>query len=180
MTLKNGKQTSGIIGLAQAILNNRNIKKYLWLTVACATTFCMGYAYNGILTTKENTPIKVTGIGGIFFKCKNPKLITAWYQKHLGLSTNDYGATFNWYEGADSTKKAQTQWAPFAEKSKYFEPSKKDFMINYRVANLANLVKDLKQEGVTILDTMETYDYGKFIHILDAEGNKLQLWEPID
>lgn len=76
---------------------------------------------------------KVTGIGGVFFKCKDPKKITEWYQKHLGLNTNPYGATFEWYEAADSTKKAQTQWTPFSETTKYFEPSTKDFMINYRV-----------------------------------------------
>ena len=123
---------------------------------------------------------KVTGIGGILFKCKDPKKMIDWYQKHLGLETNPYGATFEWYEGADSTKKAQTQWTPFAETSKYFEPSKNEFMINYRVANLEELVEELKKEGVTLVDEIEMFDYGKFIHILDAEGNKIQLWEPVD
>lgn len=123
---------------------------------------------------------KVTGIGGVFFKCKDPHAVTEWYKKHLGLNTNPYGATFEWYEGDDNTKKAQTQWTPFAEGTKYFEPSGKDFMINYRVANLVALVDELKAEGVTVLDAIETYDYGKFVHILDSEGNKIQLWEPID
>ena len=106
--------------------------------------------------------------------------MTAWYQKHLGLTTNPYGATFEWYEGDDNTKKGQTQWTPFPEATKDFEPSAKDFMINYRVENLETLVEELKKEGVTILDSIETYDYGKFVHILDAEGNKLELWEPTD
>ena len=123
---------------------------------------------------------RVTGIGGIFFKAKNPKLITEWYQKHLGLDANPYGATFEWYEGQDSTKKAQTQWTPFAENTPYFAPSSKEFMINYRVENLEVLVTLLKEEGVTIVDEIETYDYGKFVHILDPEGNKIELWEPID
>ncbi len=123
---------------------------------------------------------KVTGIGGIFFKCKDPKQMTAWYQNHLGLNTNGYGATFVWYEGEDSTKKGQTQWSPFPESTKYFEPSTKDFMINYRVADLEALVEELKKEGVTILDKIENYDYGKFVHILDMEGNKIELWEPKD
>ncbi len=123
---------------------------------------------------------KVTGIGGIFFKCKDPKKMTEWYQQHLGLITNPYGATFEWYEGDDSTKKAQTQWTPFAENTKYFEPSQKDWMINYRVDNLEALVAELKKEGVTIVDTIESYPYGKFVHILDAEGNKVQLWEAVD
>ena len=123
---------------------------------------------------------KVTGIGGVFFKCKNPKTTTEWYQKHLGLTTNPYGASFDWFEDSDGIKKAQTHWTPFKETSNYFEPSKKDFMMNYRVENLESLLVELKKEGVTILDNLETYDYGKFVHILDNEGNKIELWEPID
>jgi predicted enzyme related to lactoylglutathione lyase len=156
------------------------MKKTILLTLAMATTFCLGFGFKTITTTNTQTMKKVTGIGGVFFKCKDPKTMTEWYQKHLGLDTNPYGATFEWYEGEDSKTKAQTQWTPFPESSKYFEPSSKDFMINYRVANLEALVEELKKEGVTIVDKMETYDYGKFIHILDAEGNKVQLWEPID
>lgn len=123
---------------------------------------------------------RVTGIGGIFFKCVNPQKMTEWYEKHLGLDVNPYGATFEWFESSDNTKKGQTQWTPFPETTEYFEPSAKDFMINYRVENLEALVEELKKEGVTIVDKIETYDYGKFIHILDAEGNKVQLWEPFD
>ena len=103
-----------------------------------------------------------------------------WYQKHLGLNTNQYGAVFEWWQGADSTKKGFTNWTPFAEKTKYFEPSTKEFMINYRVENLEALVEELKKEGVTITDTIETVDYGKFVHIMDIEGSKIQLWEPND
>ena len=121
---------------------------------------------------------RVTAIGGIFFKCKDPEQVNEWYKTHLGLNTNDYGATFEWYE-ADN-KKAQTQWTPFKETTKYFEPSAKEFMINYRVAELEALVEELKKEGVTILDEIASYDYGKFVHILDAEGNKIELWEPKD
>ena len=106
--------------------------------------------------------------------------MTEWYAKHLGLTANPYGATFEWYEGHDSTKKAQTQWTPFPETTKYFEPSSKDFMINYRVENLEALVAELKKEGVTIVDEIQSYDYGKFAHILDAEGNKIELWEAVD
>ncbi|MBK7148314.1 MAG: VOC family protein [Bacteroidetes bacterium] len=121
---------------------------------------------------------KVTGIGGIFFKCKDPKQIKAWYTTHLGINTDPYGATFEWREAADTGQKGSTQWSPFAENTKYFEPSTKDFMINYRVENLEALVEQLKKEGVTIVDSIETYDYGKFIHIMDPEGNKIELWEP--
>jgi predicted enzyme related to lactoylglutathione lyase len=157
------------------------MKKIGIFALALTITFCLGFAFKTYtITYKNNKMKKVTGVGGIFFKCKDPKKMTEWYAKHLGLNTNPYGATFDWYEGADSTKKAQTQWTPFAENTKYFEPSKQDFMINYRVENLELLVEELKKEGVTIVDKMETYDYGKFIHILDAEGNKVQLWEAID
>ena len=104
--------------------------------------------------------------------------MTEWYRQHLGLNTNPYGATFEWFEEAESSTKAQTQWSPFPESTDYFEPSARDFMMNYRVENLEALVEVLKNEGVTIVDEIETYDYGKFVHILDAEGNKVELWEP--
>ncbi len=154
----------------------------LILTTALMVSFISGFALNSIINNQSSSTNmkKVTGIGGIFFKSKDPKKLGEWYEKHLGLNTNPYGATFEWYEAPDSTKKAQTQWAPFAENTKYFEPSQKDFMINYRVENLEALVEELKKENVTIVDNIETYDYGKFIHILDAEGNKIELWEPID
>lgn len=123
---------------------------------------------------------KVTGIGGIFFKCNDPEKMRNWYKTHLGFDTNDYGATFEWKETTDSAKNGSTQWSPFPETTKYFEPSAKDFMINYRVADLEALLEELQKEGVTIVDQIETYDYGKFVHIMDMEGNKIQLWEPYD
>jgi predicted enzyme related to lactoylglutathione lyase len=123
---------------------------------------------------------KVTGIGGIFFKCNNPKKMMEWYKTHLGIDTNDYGASFEWRDSEDSNKKGSTQWSPFAETTKYFEPSTAAFMINYRVHNLEALVEQLKKEGVSVLDNIETFDYGKFVHIMDAEGNKIELWEPVE
>jgi predicted enzyme related to lactoylglutathione lyase len=148
------------------------------------TSFCFGFAFKTIIVKQNNsnttTMKKVTGIGGIFFKCKDPNKMREWYKTHLGFDTNDYGATFEWGEASDSTKKGSTTWSPFAETTKYFEPSTKDFMINYRVENLEALVEELKKEGVTIVDKIETYDYGKFVHIMDIEGNKIELWEPND
>ena len=123
---------------------------------------------------------KVTGIGGVFFKCKDPKKLKEWYKTHLGFNTTDYGVNFEWREEEDSNKKGSTAWNLFSETTKYFEPSSKDYMINYRVADLEALVAELKKEGITIVDKIETYDYGKFVHIMDAEGNKIQLWEPAD
>lgn len=121
---------------------------------------------------------KVTGIGGIFFKSEDPKLMREWYAKNLGIATTDYGATFDWLEKDDPKKTGSTTWSPFKEDTKYFEPSKKDFMINYRVENIEGLVEDLKSNGVTIVDKIEDSPYGKFVHILDLEGNKIELWEP--
>jgi predicted enzyme related to lactoylglutathione lyase len=123
---------------------------------------------------------KVTGIGGIFFKCKDPKAINEWYKLHLGFDTTPYGASFEWKDAEDSTKNGLTQWNPFPADTKYFAPSDKDFMINYRVADLEQLVEELRKENVTVVDNIETFDYGKFVHILDPEGNKIQLWEPKD
>lgn len=159
------------------------MKTFTFILLLTVASFGFGFVCKSLIVHQNKNASnmkKVTGIGGIFFKCKDPKKVTEWYQKHLGLTTNPYGATFEWYESEDSTKKAQTQWTPFSETTKYFEPSSKDFMINSRVENLEALVAELKKEGVTIVDNMETYDYGKFIHILDTEGNKIQLWEPID
>ena len=159
------------------------MKKTLLLILVIATSFCFGFAFKSFTANYsiDNAKMKrVTGIGGIFFKCKDPKKIREWYQTHLGLNTNQYGAVFEWYQGADSTKKGFSQWSPFKETTKYFEPSAKEFMINYRVENLTALVEELKKEGVTVTDTIETVDYGKFVHIMDIEGNKIELWEPND
>jgi predicted enzyme related to lactoylglutathione lyase len=159
------------------------MKKTLLIILALASSFSLGFALKATIDDNANPPEKlkrVTGIGGIFFKCKDPKTLKEWYKTHLGFNTDDYGTVFAWYQGADSTHKGFTQWSPFNEKTKYFEPSTKDFMINYRVADMEKLVTELKKEGVTILDTIETYDYGKFVHIMDCEGNKIELWEPYD
>lgn len=159
------------------------MKKITLITLALATSFCFGFAFKSIITNDSGDNAKMkraTSIGGIFFKCKDPKKVREWYQTHLGLNTNQYGAVFEWHQGADSTKKGFSQWSPFKETTKYFEPSTKEFMINYRVENLEALVEELKKEGVTITDTMETVDYGKFVHIMDIEGNKIELWEPND
>jgi len=123
---------------------------------------------------------RVTGIGGIFFKSKNPDKIKDWYQKHLGIETDAYGSTFEWRQADEVTQKGFTQWSPMKETTDYLNPSTKEFMINYRVENIEKLVGILEKEGVTIVDKIATYEYGKFIHILDLEGNKIELWEPND
>jgi predicted enzyme related to lactoylglutathione lyase len=159
------------------------MKRTLLLSLSIATSFAFGFSLKTILTNQKLNETKtgrVTGLGGIFFKCKDPGKVKEWYKTHLGLNTDKYGTNFEWHQGADSTKKGYTQWSPFTDSTKYFRPSTKDFMINYRVDNMEVLVAALKKEGVTIVDTMETVSYGKFIHILDNEGNKVELWEPYD
>ena len=113
---------------------------------------------------------RVTGIGGLFFKTTDPKKVKEWYKKHLGFNTDEWGCTFWWKD--ENGKKCSTQWSPFPDDTKYFGPSKKDFMFNYRVENLVELIKVLKLEGVTVVGEIEEYDYGKFGWILDPEGNK--------
>lgn len=127
----------------------------------------------------DSTP-KVTGIGGIFFFLENPKETKDWYAKNLGLEINDWGSAS--FESRNLDKPDQiesTQWCPFKKGDAYFSPSKKEFMVNYRVQNIEGLVEKLKANGVTVLDDIESYDYGKFVHIMDTEDNKIELWEPV-
>lgn len=123
---------------------------------------------------------KVTGIGGIFFKSSNPAKIKEWYHEHLGLVIDAYGSPFEFRNASKPEEINYLQWSPFENETKYFEPSKKDFMINYRVDDLESLVRELKKQGVTICDEIQSFDYGKFIHIMDPDGNKIELWEPVD
>ncbi len=134
----------------------------------------------------ENTSVtndaipKVTGIGGIFFFSDNPEKAKDWYAKNLGLETNEWGSSFEFRNANRPDEINYLQWSPFKKGSDYFAPSKKEFMINYRVRNIEGLVNKLKANGVTIVDEIETFEYGKFVHIIDPEGNKIELWEPID
>ncbi len=123
---------------------------------------------------------KVTGVGGIFFKTKDPEKMKEWYNKNLGLVTNEYGSVFEFRESDRPENKAYSVWSPFKDDTDYFQPSEKEFMINYRVENIEALVEELRKSGVTICDEIETYEYGKFVHILDPENNKIELWEPVD
>jgi len=128
---------------------------------------------------KDTTP-RVTGIGGIFFRAKDPKAVKDWYAENLGLAISEYGSSFEFRNARQPDEINYLQWSPFDENTDYFDPSEKEFMINYRVQNIEGLVKKLRDNGVTILDSIEAYSYGKFVHILDLEGNKIELWEPID
>ncbi|MGB4929408.1 MAG: VOC family protein, partial [Chitinophagales bacterium] len=117
--------------------------------------------------------------GAILFFAENLKEIREWYVKNLGLEINDWGsASFESRDLHDPERINSIQWCPFKKGDAYFAPSTKDFMINYRVQNIEGLIEKLRNNGVNIVDELETYDYGKFIHIMDEEGNKIELWEP--
>ncbi len=145
------------------------MKKATLITLITATSFCFGFAFKTMISNEnKNTKMKkVTGIGGIFFKSKDPKAINEWYKTHLGFDTSPYGTSFEWRQIDDSTKKGLTQWNPFAEKTKYFEPSTKDFMINYRVENLEALVEELRKEMQLSLTKSKLLIMENLFHILD-------------
>ena len=129
---------------------------------------------------KNDTIPKVTGIGGIFFLSENPEEMKNWYAEKLGLEVNQWGSSFVFRNAHRPDEINYLQWSPFKKDSDYFDPSTKEFMINYRVQNIEGLVEKLKERGVKVLDTIESFDYGKFVHIMDNEGNKIELWEPVD
>ncbi len=131
-------------------------------------------------TAMSDTTPRVTGIGGIFFRSSDPEATRTWYSENLGISTTEYGATFETRNADRPDEVNYLQWSPFPDSTDYFEPSQKQFMINYRVQNLAAMVENLRAAGVVIVDSIQEYDYGKFVHIMDPDGNKIELWEPVD
>jgi predicted enzyme related to lactoylglutathione lyase len=121
---------------------------------------------------------RVTGLGGVFFKCKDPERTRKWYSEHLGIRSEEYGAIFKWREHEKGEREGYTVWSPFKARTRYFAPSKKAFMLNYRVADLESLMALLKKEKVEIIGGIERSEYGKFAWIMDPEGNKIELFEP--
>jgi predicted enzyme related to lactoylglutathione lyase len=122
---------------------------------------------------------RVTGIGGIFFKARDAAALRAWYQKHLGIDVQEWGgAAFTWADDAGNPVKGTTVWNIGAADTDYYAPSKSAFMINYRVPDLAGLLKALREEGCNVLDKTDDSEYGKFGWVMDPEGNKVELWQP--
>lgn len=154
------------------------MKKITLMGLLCVA-FLLGYGFSR-LTAPANSGPRVTGIGGVFFKAKDPKTLGAWYEKNLGMHMVQGSTNFEWHQGADSTKKGFTLWVPFKETTKYFQPSDKQFMIDYRVEKLDALLANLKASGIEPVDTVEKVSYGRFVHLMDPEGNKIELWEPND
>ncbi len=123
---------------------------------------------------------RVTGIGGIFIKYKDPDRVKQWYADYLGINVDEYGTSFEWRQSLNPDRKGFTVWSPFSQASEYFKPSEKEMMINFRVDNLDAILKKLADKGVYRLNSIEVTDYGRFAHIIDPEGLKLELWEAND
>ena len=122
---------------------------------------------------------RVTGIGGIFFKAKDAPALQAWYKRHLGIDVQEWGGTaFDWVDSDGKPTGGTTAWLVSPEESDQFAPSKASFMVNYRVEDLYALVAALKAEGCNVLDDIQDSEYGKFAHVIDPEGNKVELWQP--
>ena len=145
----------------------------------CIITLAVNSAQAQTAPKYDTTP-RVTGIGGVFFGTKDPKATRNWYGKNLGLAIVDYGSNFEFRNANNPQEINYLCWSPMKKGNSYFAPSGKDFMINYRVVNLEGLVRNLRKNGTIILDTISTYDYGKFVHIMDPDSNKIEFWEPID
>jgi predicted enzyme related to lactoylglutathione lyase len=124
---------------------------------------------------------RVIGIGGIFFKANDPEKLSAWYKEHLGFDVQEFGgAVFHEGAAADLEPKRQAfiVWSPFEAETKYFEPSQKPFMFNFRVHDLDALLQLLRDEGVEVDPKTDKSELGYFGWIMDPEGNRVELWEP--
>lgn len=122
---------------------------------------------------------RVTGIGGVFFKAKDPAKLAAWYRDHLGMKIEDRGGVvFPWASPDNPGGVGTTVWSPFPESTGYFEPSPTSFMINYRVEDLDALLAVLREEGCAVDEKVEASEFGKFGWVMDPEGNRIELWQP--
>jgi predicted enzyme related to lactoylglutathione lyase len=132
------------------------------------------------ILNKNQKILRIIGAGGIFFKCKNPDAQNEWYAKHFGMSMGPNGANFERRQSGQPDKKRFMAWSPMSIETDYFGEGSQQYLISYRVENLEELVTQLKKEGITIVNDIESYDYGKFVHIPEGEGNRVELWEPND
>jgi predicted enzyme related to lactoylglutathione lyase len=127
--------------------------------------------------TGQKAMSRVTGVGGIFLKAKDPKTLRAWYKEHLGIDVQAWGGTaFRWVDGSGQPTAGTTAW--FIGDGKNFAPSTASFMVNYRVSDLHGLLAALRAEGCDVLEKTEESEFGKFGWVMDPEGNKVELWQP--
>ena len=156
---------------------------FLTISATVAASFVCGMmvqAHNSESDAQKD--VRVTGIGGVFFKAHDAHKLAVWYREHLGITFEGDGSnayhSFEWLEKENPSKTGSTAWAIFPETSKYFGPGTQQLMINYRVANLERLLAELKSEGVQVEDKIEDAPYGRFGHAMDPEGNRIEFWEP--
>lgn len=163
------------------------MSRWVWYMGIGVVSFGMGSKIGQPETMEVTTEIpadtaavRVTGIGGVFFKSDDPASIRNWYRTHLGIDSEDWGGfAFQWQEQERPDETGYTVWGVFPDTTDYFAPAQQPYMFNYRVADLAGLMTALRAEGVEIAGEIEEYPNGKFAWILDPEGRKIELWEPI-
>jgi predicted enzyme related to lactoylglutathione lyase len=145
-----------------------------------AVAFVAGAATGKTMQAPDAAPPaeRVTGIGGVFIKAKDPAALARWYRENLGFDTRANRTIFEWREHDNPKSVALTVWALFADTTKYFSPGTAAFMVNYRVRDLDRMLAQLRAHGVTVEPRVMTDDAGRFAWVVDPEGNKLELWEP--
>ncbi|MGE0568150.1 MAG: VOC family protein [Bacteroidia bacterium] len=131
------------------------------------------------MTDNDTTP-RITGIGGIFYETENPFKTREWYNKHLNLSIDEWGAVFEFRNANNKEQINYLRWGPAQKGAGDFYPTKSNLMINYRVNNIEGMIRNLRSAGVIFVDNIQEFDYGKFIHFIDLDSNKVELWEPND
>ena len=163
------------------------MKFRLWMPCAMILSFALGMIIQSARGSSEaKDAVRVTGLGGFFVKAENPGKLADWYREHLGIALVAAGKgehapqfySFKWREKDHPDIIGATAFSIFPATTKYFEPSTASFMMNFRVANLEQLLAELKQEGVKADDKIEGGDNGKFASVMDLEGNRIQLWQP--
>lgn len=122
----------------------------------------------------------VHGVGGVFFRCEDPAATRAWYERHLGVQSDEYGSAFTWRRDSAPDRRGFLQWSPFGEDTDYFGSPDQQFMVNYRVDDLDGLLHALRADGVEIATEIEEMEFGRFVHIVDNDGRRVELWEPVD
>lgn len=126
------------------------------------------------------TEQRVHAVGGVFFRCEDPAATRDWYQRHLGVNSDEYGSAFTWRRDSNPEQRGFLQWSPFEGSTEYFGSPDQQFMVNYRVDDLDGLLERLRADGVEVAGEIEEMEFGRFVHIVDNDGRRLELWEPID
>ena len=145
---------------------------------AALAFWALGSGPEGSEAPRKDHMGKVTGIGGVFIKAKDPEKLYSWYGKYLGIQKGEFGAVFHWRELDRDKPVGKTTWALFPQNTKYFGAADNTFMVNYRVDNLDAILKNLEADGIQIQGRQDA-DYGRFAWVIDPEGHRIELWEPL-